>query len=259
MRVLKSITDGIAPREFDTAKYMEAAKARAGYPYYYSGEFEVSYTPVRAGIFDIFLFGPIEDATQFIPAIQVLQAAGENDIVQIHLSSPGGSLDATDTFLDAMRNTEARVVVRASGGVHSAGTVILLAADEFYLSENFNCLIHNGSTGAGGKYSDFKAQARASEKYMDTVLRKTYAGFLTEEEIDALLEGKDFWFDAEEFVKRYEVRNELLKEKMMTAQAELMKSLGFELPTEHIEDGPGEEPVVKKPRKKKVKTETVEG
>jgi YHS domain-containing protein len=55
---------------------------------------------------------------------------------------------------------------------------------------------------------------------METVMRNTYAGFLSESEIDALLEGKDYWFDAQEFATRFEQRNEYLEEK----GAELQKA-----------------------------------
>jgi len=176
--------------------------------------FMTSYTPIKSGVFKIYLFGPIISASQFIPAIEMLDAAGENDIVIIHLSSPGGSLNATDTFLAAMRECEARIIVKATGGVHSAGSVILMNADEFTLSENFNCLVHNGACGPGGKFSDWRAAAAHTDAYMERVMRNTYKGFMTNEEIDQLLAGKDFWFDAEEFVRRFNVRNNVLQEQL---------------------------------------------
>jgi ATP-dependent protease ClpP protease subunit len=216
----------------------------SGFPYGYSQEFAVSYKPI-AGMFNIYLFGEIECAEQFISAIEVLQAASENDVVYIHLSTNGGSLDATDTFLAAMRDCDARVVVKATGGVHSAGSVILLNADEFMLSENFNCLIHNGSTGVGGKFSDFIAQTKHVSTYMESVMRNTYAGFLSDAEIEALLEGKDFWMNADEFGKRFEARNTYMAEQVKKV-TDAFAALSEEKPT-------------KKPRKrKKVTTETVE-
>jgi ATP-dependent protease ClpP protease subunit len=195
-----------------------APNASWRYPYHPEA-FHVSYKPVNAGIFNLYLYDEIESAEQFIPAIEALDAAGDNDIFRIYLSTPGGSLDATDTFLDAVRKTQARVVTFASGGVHSAGTVILLNSDEFFLSDNFNALIHNGGCGSGGKYSDFKAHAQHNVKYMETVLRETYEGFLTDVEIDALIEGKDFWMDASEFGERFERRNEFLGTRAAVMQA----------------------------------------
>ena len=181
-------------------------------------EFTVTYTPIKSGIFNIYLFGVIEEASQFTSAIEVMAAASERDEVIIHLSTDGGSMDATDTFIASMHQCEANVVVKASGGVHSAGTIILLNADEFSLSENANFLLHSGSAGSGGKFSDFVAQSKHTIEYMERVLRKTYKHFLTNEELDALIEGKDFWLNAEEFAERYEIRNQALMEEFETAQ-----------------------------------------
>lgn len=173
--------------------------------------FKVSYQPSSSGMYQIYVFGPIEDAVQFIDAIEVLGMAGENDIVIINLSSPGGNLDATDTFIHAMRECEARIIVKATGGVHSAGSVILLNADEFILSENFNCLIHNGEVGFGAKFSDWKAATKHTAEYMERLMRTTYKGFLEDSEIDALLAGKDFWLNAPDFMARWNKREALLE------------------------------------------------
>lgn len=181
------------------------------YDYEELSEFEVTVQPMTSVLYKIKLFGAIEDPRQFNGAIEAFERADPNDHVVIHLSTPGGSLDATDTFINAMRMCAAPVHIIASGGVHSAGTVILLNAPSFSLSENFNCLVHNGSCGPGGKFSDWKAAAQHTDGYMSRVLRKTYEGFLTDEEIEALLNGKDFWMDADEFCKRYEDRNEKFK------------------------------------------------
>lgn len=191
---------------------------RAGYYTMEPEPFDVTYTPIRSGTFNIYLVDVIETPKQFLSAIEVLQAATERDTVVIHLQTPGGSLDATDMFIQGMRECEGKIIVKASGGVHSAGTVILLEADEFTLSENFNCLIHNGSCGSGGKFSDFKSQAKFTQAYMERVMHSTYKGFLTEDEILALLEGKDYWFFAEEFAERFEARNVLIQAEYDAAE-----------------------------------------
>ena len=191
---------------------------RAGFYSNEPQEFTVTYTPIKSGIFNVYIFGVIESALQFVNAIEVMSAATERDEVHIHLSTDGGSLDATDTFLASMSRCEGKVVCHSSGGTHSAGTIILLNADEFSLSENANFLIHNGGAGSGGKFSDFVAQSKHTIEYMERVLRKTYKHFLTNEELDALIEGKDFWLNAEEFAERYEIRNQALMEEFETAQ-----------------------------------------
>ena len=195
-----------------------AMHKRASYYSEANQEFAVTYTPVKQGIFNIYLMGDIESASQFIPAIEVLSAATPADEVFVHLSTNGGSLDATDTFIDAMRKCEAKIVAVASGGVHSCGTLILLNADEFSLSKHANFLIHSGSAGSYGKTSDFISQSAHTISYMTKVLRSAYKHFLTEPELDQLIEGKDFWLDAQEFGTRYEARNQALMEEFEAEQ-----------------------------------------
>jgi len=91
-------------------------------------------------------------------------------------------------------------------------------APAFKLSRNFNALIHNGSTGAGGKFSDFKAMAKAQETMMEDVLRHTYEGFLTPKELDDLIAGKDYWLDGKQFSQRFNNRQEVLQAKHEAAQ-----------------------------------------
>ncbi len=207
------------------------------------GMFEVTYQPKNCGVYNIYLFGVIADPNQFIGAIEVLNRATEDDLVVVHLQTDGGSIDATDTFISAMRECEADVLVQASGGVHSAGTIILMNAQMFQLSQNFNALIHNGSTGAGGKFSDFKAQAKASAELMERVLRQTYEGFLNEKELDDMLAGKDFWLDAKAFSDRFNARQLYLKAKHAVEKAT-------------VEDEPEKVPPVAKPARKTTRKRT---
>lgn len=197
-----------------------ARRPRNGYYSYHPDEFRVSYAST-GGEFNIYLYDEIVSAEQFIPAIEALNHAGPSDEVIIHLSTPGGSMDATDTFLDALSRCKAgRIVTYASGGVHSAGTIILLNSDEFFLSPNFNALVHNASYGSGGKASDVRAQVAFTDKHVARVLTETYIGFLSKDEILALIRGQDFWFDADEFGARAIKRAEFFAEQIAQRQIE---------------------------------------
>lgn len=171
-------------------------------------DFAITYHPVKAGVYNLYLYGLIVSAQQFVGAMEVLATAGPEDTILIHLSTDGGSLDATDTFLQGIRETEAHVVAKVSGSCCSAGTLIALAADEFQLSENASFLFHNGGAFVGGKYSDFVSQTEHTKKYFERVIRTSYIGFLEESEINDLMRGVDLWMDSEEFVTRHNKRNE---------------------------------------------------
>lgn len=209
-----------------TVNAAKLSSPRGDAEYFSSGamsEFLVTYTPIKAGVYNIYLFGEIESPNQFVSALEIMNNATPLDEVHLHLSTNGGCMDTTDTFITAMNRCEAKVVVSVTGSCMSAGTIILLNADEFCLSDNATFLLHNGSFGAGGKFSDVKAQTKHTVAYMEKILRKTYRHFLSELEIDQLIEGKDFWLDSTQFTERYEVRNNALYaefEAMQLAEAE---------------------------------------
>ena len=193
---------------------------RSSNNFFGGNSFEVRSSPSTAQKHDIYLYGEIEDATQFIDAIEVMESAGENDLVVINLSTPGGNVSATDTFIHAMKGCAAKIVVIATGGVHSAGTLILLSADEFQLSDGFHALFHNGSYGSFGKASDVKSHLEFQAAFSELEAHRYYSGFFSSDEIKDMCNGKDFWVDAEEFMRRFEMRNEWMREQEPKDSAE---------------------------------------
>ena len=176
--------------------------------------FEVAYIPHKSGTYYIEVNDVIRHVSQFSNAIQVLEIAGPEDDVVIKLSTPGGSIDATDAFIHALRKCKAPVHMIATGGVHSAGSAILLEAESFELSENFSSLLHCGGCGSVGNTNEVIAQAAFLTHYMPKFMRNTYEGFLTPEEIEKLLIGGDIWLTAEDWVTRYEARSDYFVAKI---------------------------------------------
>lgn len=168
-------------------------------------------------IYNIFVYGAIEDTTQFIPAVEALQYATEGDLVVVHLSTPGGDVNATDTFLNALGSCDGSIVFKASGAVCSAGTMILVwAADNgcpIEYSEGFYAMVHTGSFGYGGKLSDFKSAVRFLLSKDEAETWGLYKGFLTDDEIEHMLYGREFWFDSHEFRVRLARRAALFDEQ----------------------------------------------
>mgnify|MGYP000969542371 FL=1 len=73
-------------------------------------------------------------------------------------------------------------------------------------------MIHTASMRYGGKQNNFHQYSEFVNKTNEKLMKKYYEGFLTEEEIQQALEGKDFWFDAQEVVERLQKRGEALQE-----------------------------------------------
>ena len=191
-------------------------KVRQGMYYSdYPEEYSVSYFPNKGGTYIIEINDEISHVSQFQTAVQVLNMAKEEDEVEIRLSCcPGGSVDAGDTMLHAMRKTDARIKIIASGGVHSMGTHLLLEADEFELSNGFNACIHCGQNGSYGTVAEYTVKAKFDMDFRMRQFRDAYEGFLTAEEIEEVLEGKDIWLDAQQWCDRAVVRMQYFQEKI---------------------------------------------
>lgn len=199
-------------------------KTKTNGPEDYADVFGVTYFPDRSGTYKIEINDVIYKAGQFSDAIFALENAKEEDAVEIYLQSPGGSIDAGDALIHAMRGCKAHIHIKATGNCSSMASAILLEAHSFELSEGFNSLLHCGSVGYGGTYHEFDQASKFYQKSMPAFIKRTYTGFLTEDEIEQLIGGKDFWIDAEEWVARHEARNDFQKSLMEAHLKKLEKA-----------------------------------
>lgn len=193
-------------------------------------EFMVGYIPHKTGTYRIEIDNNIECVSQFSTAIQVLESAKEDDEIIIYLQTNGGSVNAGEAFIHAMRKCAAPIHIVATGGVHSMGTHVLLEADSLELSHGFNALLHAGYDGAGGGVNEYRAKSKFDADFRERQFRESYEGFLSNDELDAMLDGKDIWLDAEGWLDRAMARSDYFQnkfaeqaaqeEEMMLAQVE---------------------------------------
>jgi ATP-dependent protease ClpP protease subunit len=196
--------------------------------------FNVSYIPRKVGTWVIDIDDAISSPAQFRDAIQVLEMADEDNPVQVNLQCYGGSIDAADTFIHAMKKCEASIHVIATGGVHSAGTLILLQADTFELSSGFNSLIHNGSLGTGGNLNEYVSKSKFDSEFLPRIIREYYEGFLTEDEIQGVIRGDNIWLDAQQWMNRCNNRNQYFIAKELEKNAPPKKSRSKKTKVESI-------------------------
>lgn len=188
-------------------------KTRSNYSESYVPEYNVNFIPHRSGTYRIEIDTGITDVSQFSTAIQVLDMAKEEDEVEVHLQSPGGNVDACGAFIHALRKCRAPIHMVASGGVHSAGTHILLEADSFELAEGFNSLIHNGSSGAYGNINEYHAKSDFDKVFIYEHYKGIYEGFLSDKEFDGMMRGDNLWLNAKQWHDRAVKRMEHFKAK----------------------------------------------
>lgn len=133
---------------------------------------------------------------------QAIGELGQGDVIRFDINSPGGQLSGLVSLLTAIDETEAHVIANIVGAASSAASVLALHCDEIYVSDYASMLVHNASYAVGGKAADIHGYVLHLNKISEKMLKDTYKYFLTPEEIDRVILGADFWFNAEEIIER---------------------------------------------------------
>ena len=165
-----------------------------------------------------YLSGNIDSPEEYIHWFELMRNAGEHDAIQIHINSYGGDLFTAIQFLRAIADTEAHVICSVEGACMSAATMIFLAADSFEVSEHSIFMFHNYSGGTFGKGGEMIDQLQHERKWSQHLLQRIYSEFLTEGEINSLLDNKDIWMDGEEVLKRLTKRGEIFQKRMKASE-----------------------------------------
>ena len=138
--------------------------------------------------------------------VHKLYTATPEDNFVLIINNGGGVVETAIMLVDAMKRSAATVNVLVTGFAASAATIIALAADNLEISDHTAFMIHNYSAGMGGKGHELKARQAFMDKSLNVAFKSYYEGFLTEAEMDEVIEGKDFWMDAEEVRTRWDNR-----------------------------------------------------
>ena len=74
-------------------------------------------------------------------------------------------------------------------------------------------MVHTSSSMYGGKEHEQQSYVTFSRKKIHKMVRDRYSGFLTEKEIENVLNGQDYYFDSEEIGERLEAYTEFQQKK----------------------------------------------
>lgn len=164
-----------------------------------------------------YLSGSIEEPSEYVSWFEIMRNAGEGDVIQIHINSYGGDLFTAIQFLRAIADTQAHVICSVEGACMSAATMIFLCADTFEVSEHSIFMFHNYSGGTFGKGGEMIDQLVHERKWSEHLLKRIYAEFLTESEVESLLANKDIWMDGDAVLKRLTTRHEKFEKAALAA------------------------------------------
>lgn len=167
---------------------------------------------ITSQIHEFYISGTIKEPSEYIEWFDTIRHARPEDTVKIYINSYGGDMFSGIQFMRVLAETEALVVCSVEGACMSAATMIFLCADQFEVTPHSMFMFHNYSGGTVGKGGEIYDQVRHERKWSERLLKEIYEGFLTDSEIQSLLDNRDMWMDVDEVVSRMQQRTKILQE-----------------------------------------------
>ena len=157
-----------------------------------------------------YMTGKIEEPNIYNELCYMLTSASEDVTINLHINTPGGIIDSAFMVVQAIKESKAHVVAKLSGTVASAGTLVAMACDEIEAAEHLSFMIHNYSGGMSGKGHEMKARQRFTDEHLNDAFKSFYNGFLSEDEMNRVIEGTDLWMGTKEVQQRWQYRIDYL-------------------------------------------------
>lgn len=164
-------------------------------------------------VHEFYLCGEIESPEEYIQWFDTIRHASETDVVKMYINSPGGNVFTAIQFMRVLKETSAKVVMSVEGECASAATMIFLFGHSFEVSEHSMFMFHNYSSGLLGKGGELYDQIKHERKWSETLLRDIYKDFLTDKEVDSILDNKDIWMTGEEVIERLKVKKAAIEKE----------------------------------------------
>ena len=160
--------------------------------------------------------------------VALLASAGEDDTIIWNINSKGGFVDTLQMLLGWKAMCQAKQVHVLCGDASSCASAFFLSeADEYIVSEGATLFIHEFQVGNRGTNSNVVRRVEHTTKENERFVRETYKGFLDESkgEIDEVLRGVEFYFNADEIRQRLQQREEIKAQQQSQAEQDFLNSL----------------------------------
>jgi len=148
----------------------------------------------------------------------VLLQATENDVVEIYFSTVGGNGSSMITLLNLLGNCKAETHGFLMSEAHSAGSYLFLACDKQYVGRFTSMLLHQASYGTGGSHHEVKAYVDHVAIEERDLVTTVYKHFLSDEEIEQLMQGRQIYLYETDIASRLEARDKAFEQEQIEAQ-----------------------------------------
>lgn len=167
---------------------------------------------ITRNIYHVYIDSAIGNQSSFRGLYHLLYTAKKSDTFIFRVNSLGGSLDTMTNMVDALRRTKAHTIGEINVA-YSAGGIIIMHCKEIRVNKYATMMIHNVQLGIRGGMNNVKDQCEFYKKLNKQILTDTYRYFLTNKEMESVLNGKWIWLLESEIKKRLKRRNKIFKNK----------------------------------------------
>ena len=163
--------------------------------------------------YTIFLDEIFQESAYERDVISILNNATTSDKVTFMINSDGGSLSSALPICIAIRESKAEVTGMLLSEAHSAASMVFLTTDSQIVSNHCSMLVHSASYGAVGKQQDILDHVTHTQERLNKIFNDFYYGFLSEEEIEQVLSGKELYLDCDSIAERLKEREDIFKQE----------------------------------------------
>lgn len=195
----------------------------------------IFHTPMISNHYTVWFTNDIENVSFYDHVLHLLYISEESDVIDLMISSYGGSLDSLLALRAAIGASKAVVNGHLLANASSAAGMLLLSCHNFIINEFSTFHAHTCSYGSFGKSDDVRSQVEFVTKQTESIVRSVYKNILDDCEIQKLLDGKEFYFTHDEIQERLQKREEM---KIELAKSQLDKEMDdlSEFTTEDLEE-----------------------
>jgi ATP-dependent Clp protease protease subunit len=158
--------------------------------------------PIQSKIISFYISRPIGENALYTDMVHCIKTASEHDRIIIYINTPGGNLFAGMQIINAIRTTAAHVTTVLESHAFSLGTLIFLSGHEWIVMDDSQMMFHNFSSSLTGKGNEQIAEVQANVKWFNKIMKRICHPFLTNDEINAISDGRDLWLDSDDIRKR---------------------------------------------------------
>lgn len=185
------------------------------------------------------LWEDIGHPSEYQDEIDIIECAKPGDTIIMDICTDGGLLDTAALFNRALRATDAHTVAVIGPSCSSSGSVIALSCKEFVIDDTSSLMLHTSSYGFHqSKDVDIYEHATFSRKSLERLYRDVYSGFISESQLEEVINGKPFYFDCDELEEALTNLSKYREEKAKECGCEeCLSSLGDTSDEECVKEG----------------------